>query len=138
MNTLSKLLNTNISNPSSVIEQGWSVSVQAVTGCLIKANKVYSISDGVVIGVEQDPNNNEWSVTVEVTSQKWVRYCLLKSCGLKVGQSIKSVDLVGITNSGTVRLEYCTNEKSSFPVRIMGKQLYKHDPTPIIFCSEVK
>lgn len=138
MNTLSLLLNTSITNPASVIKQGWSVSTQAMTGCLIKANKVYSISNGVVISIEQDPINDEWSVTVEVTSQKWVRYCLLKSSDLNVGQGIKSSDFVGITANGKVRLEYCTNVNSSFPVRIMSKQLYKHDPTPIIFCSEVK
>ena len=34
---------------------------------------------------------------------------------------------------GKMRLEYCTSDQSQFPVRILSRQLYKHDPTPIIF-----
>ena len=130
---LSTLVGERIDNPKSVIEQGWSVSIEANTGCLIRTTLVHSICNGKVLAVELDPKNNTWTVTVEFTSNKWVRYCRLGEVEVSIGQQLKPKDLIGVAYKGLMRLEYCNSEKSQFPVRVLNRQLYKHDPTPIIF-----
>ena len=134
---LSRLVGYNVTDSSKVIEQGWMGSNQYNTGCLIKITAVHSIYDGTVISVEKDPKNNTWSVTVEISSQKWVRYCLLSGVSAIVGTKIKATSLIGYGCNGHMRFEYCTTKKSDFPVRVLKQQLYKQDPTPILFDMEV-
>ena len=131
--TLSTLTGTNVENPRSVIDQGFVGNSQSTAGCFIKTQAVYSICNGVVLAVEQDPKDSTWGVTVEADSKHWVRYCCLSAAKVLVGGKISVYDSIGYANKGIMRLEYCTSEKSQFPVRVLNKQLYKCDPTPIIF-----
>lgn len=131
--TLSLLTGNHVDNPREVIEQGWVGSVPYNTGCLIKTEEVHSICKGKVLAVDRDPKNNTWSITVEVNSQKWIRYCRMASFKVSVGQTLTFNDFLGFSNKGLMRLEYCTSETSQFPVRVLKRQLFKHDPTPIIF-----
>lgn len=117
----------------SVIEQGFIGSNQQNAGCFIKVSVVHSISDGVIIAVEKDPTDSTKTVTVEVDSQHWIRYCRLCASSKFVGAKIQPGDFIGYSDRGLMKLEYCTAEKSQFPVRIIYNQLYKQDPASIIF-----
>jgi len=117
----------------SIIEQGFIGSSQQNAGCFIKVPTVHSISEGIVIADEKDPSDSTRIVTVEVDSQHWIRYCRLCASSKFVGAKTKPGDLIGFSDKGLMKLEYCTAEKSQFPVRIIRNQLYKQDPTPIIF-----
>ena len=134
---LSTLTGVTVNDPKTVIQQGWTGSSSYNTGCIISTNAVYSVSSGTVLGIEQDPKNNTWSVTVEINSQVWIRYCLLSACSTLIGKNLSENSLIGYANNGIMRFEYCTSEKSKFPVRVLNRQLYKHDPTPVIFGNGV-
>lgn len=124
---------TGHSVDESIIEQGFIGSNQQNAGCFIKAQSIHSICDGIVIAAEKDPSDSTWSVTVEIDNQHWVRYCRLCASSKFVGTKVAPNDLIGYPLNGLMRLEYCTADKSQFPVRILKNQLYKQDPTPIIF-----
>ena len=131
---LSTLVGNQVENPSSVIEQGFSGNNSVTAGCLIRATSVYSICNGTVISTGIDPINDTLTITVEVNSQKWIRYCRLSpETLLNVGQKIQVGNFLGFAYDGLVRVEYCTSVPSKFPVRELHKQLYKHDPTPVLF-----
>ena len=132
---LTTLTGTSVNNPRSVIEQGFNGNDEFTAGCWIKTQFVNSICSGTVLSIGKDPINDTWSATIEYNSQKWVRYCNLFICDLEVGQKVNPYDSIGTSYQGKVRLEYCTSEKARFPVRALNRQLYKHDPTPIIFGS---
>lgn len=135
MNTsiLSTLTGLNVTNPRSVIDQGFVGNNTETANCKIKTTEVHSICEGLVLAVERNPIDNTWSVTVEVNSQLWVRYCSLRTTGIAVGSTLHKNDLVGYANKFIMRFEYCTTAKSKFPVRVATRQLYKQDPTPILF-----
>lgn len=131
---LSTLTGNPVNDPKSVIDQGFVGISSATAGCLIRTKLVHSISTGTVIACGIDPLNNSWTITVEINSQTWIRYCRLFEEDLPgVGQKLNESDYIGVAFKGLMRLEYCTAEKSQFPVRELNRQLYKHDPTPIIF-----
>lgn len=132
---LSNLTGKRVDDPTTVIEQGWVGSTEYNTGCLIKTSRVNSISSGVVIDIGQDPMDDTWSVTVELNPRLWVRYCRLLTVAVAVGQKLAVSDYIGAAYKSMMRLEYCTNKSSAFPVRALNKQLFKNDPTPIIFGS---
>ncbi len=134
---LSILTGLKVEDTRSVIEQGFLDKNQSTAGCYIKTQSVHSISRGVVLAIEKDPKNLTWTVTVEVNSHKWVRYCCLSAVKVLTGIKINVNDSIGYADRGLMRLEYCTNKKTKFPVRITSRQLYKCDPTPIIFGQEI-
>ena len=134
---LSVLTGNQVNAPRDVIEQGFIGSSQHTAGCFIKTAEVHSICNGTVIAIDRDPHNNTWSITVEVTSQKWVRYCDMASYKVGIGQKVGVKDLLGYSYRGIMRFEYCNSVTSIFPVRLLNLQLYKHDPTPIIFGQEI-
>ena len=133
---LSVLTGVEVNDPSAVIEQAWAGADINTTGYIIKSQVVNSICDGTVIAVERDPKDNTWSVTIEINSQKWIRYCNLSATLMITGRDVTRFTIIGYANSGLMRLEYCTSAKSAFPVRIGKRQLYKQDPAPIIFGQE--
>lgn len=134
---LSTLTGVRIDNPRMAIEQGYIGNSANTAGCYIRTSPIYSICKGVVLSAGKDPKNNTWCITIEVNSQRWIRYCNLASCKQRAGQTIKKDDFIGYAYRGKMRLEYCTSEESQFPVRESNKQLYKHDPSPIIFGQEI-
>ena len=134
---LSTLTGITVKSPDQVINQGWHGSQPFMTGCLINTVNVFSVCAGLVIDIGVDDKNNLYSVTVEYNSALWVRYCLLKSCNVAVGDRISVGQKVGITHSRLLRFEYCNKDISDFPVRVSNNQLYKHDPTPILFGQEL-
>lgn len=138
MNTeiLSILTGMSVKDPSSVIEQGYIGDSPLTANCLIKTFEVHSVCRGTVLAIEKEPNFNYWCITVEVDSQHWVRYMSMASYKIKVGQNISKGDFIGYGYRGMMRFEYCISTQSQFPVRIIGKQLYKADPTPILFGME--
>ena len=138
MNTdvLSTLTGMTIKDPRSVIDQGYVGSDPLTANCLIRTFEVHSICRGVVLAVEQEPKYNHWCVTVEVDSRRWVRYRSLASAKVKAGQTVTKDTFIGYGYKGMVRFEYCTDQQSQFPVRILEKQLYKQDPSPVLFGTE--
>ena len=122
---------------TNVIDQGFSGINQTTAGCFIKTEEVHSISQGTVIAVEQDPKNARWTVTVKLDDFQWFRYCNLSIVKVAVLQELDLEDFIGYSYKGIMRLEYCTTEESQFPVRLSTDQMYKQDPTSIIFAQEV-
>lgn len=118
---------------SSVIIQGFVGNTSYTAGCNINAQSVYSVSTGTVLAVDRDPKDSTWCVTVEVDSKHWIRYCHLSGSMVLVGRKLDVYTPIGYAYKNTMRLEYCTSDNTQFPVRILNKQLYKTDPTPIIF-----
>lgn len=139
MNTfiLSTLTGTNVNKPDQVINQGWHGSQPFMTGCLINTRNVYSICSGIVIDVGIDDKNDLYSITVEYNSVVWVRYCLINKCDVSIGDSVLLGTKIGTPYKKLLRFEYCIKDRSDFPVRIGTKQLYKHDPTPVLFGQEL-
>lgn len=130
---LTTLTGTTVHDPSSIIEQGFLGNSPLTANCLIKAFEIHSICDGTVLTVEMDPKYNTWCITVEVNSQNWIRYWGLADFKVTYGQKITRGTFLGYAHKYKMRLEYCNNVKSQFPVRVSNRQLYKNDPTPIIF-----
>lgn len=133
---LSILVGQSIQDVSHIIQQGWQNTRPFMTGCLINADDVYSICTGTVIDVGIDDKNNLFSVTVEYNYALWIRYCMLQTCNVSVGDKLATSDKIGSTYKNIVRLEYCTDEFSVFPCRCGDRQLYKHDPM-VVFSGEV-
>lgn len=131
--TLSILTGKSIENPRTVLERGFYGVSTDTANCLIKTNNVNCICDSTVLAVGQSPRTNEWCVTTEVGPSRWVRYCGLSSTGVTTGMKLNKKDFIGYSTNGYMRLEYCTKLESNYPVRLLGIQLYKNDPTPIIF-----
>ena len=134
MNTtiLSTLLGTQVSDVSKVIKQGWQATNPYMTGCLIYTDAVYSICTGTVVEIGKDDKNNLYSVTIEYDYGIWIRYCLLQSYVVAIGDDVSSGTKMGDAYKGVLRFEYCTEEFSVFPYRTEDRQLYKHDPMPIL------
>ena len=134
MNTdiLSTLLGTKVSDVSKVIKQGWQATRPFMTGCLIYADDVYSISTGTVVEIGKDDKNNLYSVTIEYDYGICIRYCLLQFYNVVVGEEISVGTKIGNAYKGVLRIEYCTEEFSVFTYRNGDSQLYKHDPMPIL------
>lgn len=133
--TLSNMTGQTVTDTSKFIIQGWCTPY--TTGCLINIDNVYSICSGTVIDIGKDDKNDLYSVTVEYNYQTWVRYCLLKSYNVKLGEKIVTTNKIGNAYKNKLRFEYCTVEQSNFPIRVSTRQLYKHDPTPVIFGNAV-
>ena len=133
---LSTLTGLTINDPRSVIDRGFLGNSQENAGCLIKTFEVHSICNGTVLAIDKDPKYGNWTITVEVNSQRWVRYCHMASTKVSVGQSLYKDTFLGYGYKGMIQLEYCTATESQFPVRILSKQLYKCDPSPVIFGQE--
>lgn len=139
MNTeiLSLLTNTQVSDPREVIDQGFMGSNTQSAGCWIKTQDVRSICSGTVISIDRTDTNDTWCVTVEVDSNRWVRYCCLSAVKVIKGYSINPSDFIGYSYKGLMRFEYCTSKKTKFPVRLVSKQLYKTDPSQVLFGQEI-
>ena len=129
---ISTLIGSPVRELSHVIKQGWQNTRPFMTGCLIYTDNVFSICDGIVIGVGHDDKNDLYSVSVEYEYATWVRYCLLQTCNVEVGDRVTKSDKIGSTYKGVLRFEYCTDEFSVFTYRTIDRQLYKHDPMPVL------
>lgn len=139
MNTeiLSLLTNIEVTDPRTVIEQGFTGKDTQSAGCWIKTQYVRSICSGTIISVDRAPTNDTWCVTVEVDSNRWVRYCGLSAVKVLKGYAINPSDFIGYSYKGLMRFEYCTSKKTKFPVRLVSKQLYKTDPSQVLFGQEI-
>ena len=129
---LSTLTGVRVDDPRKVIDSGFNPNTQ---GCTIKAIEVHSLCHGIVIEIGCDPKMNTWCITVEVNSQQWVRYCNLASYKVTLNQTVNKSDFLGYAYKGLMRLEYCTDEVTTYPVRIQMMEMYKRDPSPIIFAK---
>lgn len=136
MNQILSIL-TGKQTDESVIDQGFIGNNQQTAGCFIKTDLVYSICVGTVLAVERDVKTATWCVTVEIDSQHWIRYCGLSSAKVAAGDRIEISTMIGYAYKHLMKLEYCTSEQSQFPVRILSRQLYKQDPTIILFSLEL-
>ena len=135
-NILSILTGGTVRDPNSVIIQGWHGGRPFMTGCLINTSVAHSICSGKVIDIGTDDKNDLYSVTIEYNSVTWVRYCLLQTCKVSVGDVITLNTVIGIPYKKSLRFEYCNDIVTDFPVRLLQRQLYKHDPTPVLFGME--
>lgn len=126
------LIDKDIVDPDKYIIQGWQSGNTNMTGTLISADQVYSICSGMVIDIGKDSKNNLYSVSVEYEYATWIRYCLLDSVDVVVGDSVSRGASIGKTRNGELRLEYCTDDESEFPFRCGNMELYKQDPIVIL------
>lgn len=133
---LSILTNTKVDSPRSVIKQGYGGSDDSNAGCWILTSSVHSICNGTVLSVDRSPSTSAWCVTIEVDANRWVRYCGLGATNVIVGHKINKSDFIGYAYKGLMRFEYCTSKKTKFPVRLLSKQLYKTDPSQVLFGQE--
>lgn len=115
-----------------VLNRGYSGGDSFNAGCWLNTQDVNSITKGTVIDIGRDPKNSTWSVTVEVTSQRWVRYCCLSTVKVELGAPVQVGTFIGYGYKKLMRFEYCNPDKGPFPVRVSTRELYKHDPTPIL------
>lgn len=127
---LSVLLNTKIIDDDMYIEKHWCETPPYNTGMNIKGNNVYSICPGTVLYVGKDLNNI-YTVNVSVNMNQIIRYCNLKSVDVTSGDVIDMNDPIGVAHK-YVHFEYCTSEKSNWPVRINNIQYYKHNPEGLL------
>lgn len=137
LDLLSVLTDTKVDDLSKVIHQGYIGDSTHNAGCWINTQAVNSICEGVVLAVERDPKNATWVVTVEVNSQRWVRYCGLSAAKVLSGAKVERGTPIGYAYKNKMKFEYCTSSRTKFPVRILSKQLYKRDPSPILFGQEI-
>lgn len=133
---LSTLVGMTVNDPRTVIVRGFAGKSTETANCLIKASSVYSICRCKILAITQSPRNDGWCVTTYISADRWVRYCGLSSVGVLNNQIIDKGTLIGYGTNGQMQLEYCTPEKSNYPVRMLGTQLYKHNPTSIIFTKQ--
>lgn len=136
MNKILSIL-SGVDTDESIIQQGFIGSSSQNAGCFIKTSDVNSICKGTVLHVDKDPSSNRLCVTVEIDSQHWIRYCELSEIKVASGQDIDIYDPIGYGYKNLMRLEYCTDEISQFPVRLLLCQLYKHDPSVILFSDNI-
>lgn len=129
---ISTLVGATIKDLSHVIKQGWQGTRPFMTGCLIITDNVFSICTGTVAAVGQDEASELYTVTVEYDYVTWVRYCNLQSCDVDFGDRVVRGTKIGNTYKGELRIEYCTDEFSQFVARTTDRQLYKHDPMPVL------
>ena len=129
---MSTLLGQKVTDPYKYIKQGWQDTRPFMTGSLISANMAHSVCVGTVIDVGVDDKNRLYSVTIEYEYLTWIRYCLLDSCSVKLGDKITKGAEIGKPHNGILRFEYCNNEASTFPVRIDYRCLYKQDPMVVL------
>ncbi len=135
--TLSSYLTTQ---PAEVIKEwaGDNVSIEkkaCFTGMMISASEIFSVSDGIVIAVE---NNDEFNcqVTVQYSNNIYFRYLNVSNVPLKITQVVKQCDKIGdcIKNRGVI--EYITATQSNWPVAINGNKLFKNNPLSAISMQE--
>lgn len=133
---LSTLTGKKVEDPRIAIMRGFQGVSTYTANCEIKTNSVFSISSGNVLSIERSPRTNNWCITVEVGPSRWIRYAELSSTAVLVGKTIYKRDFIGYGDNGHILLEYCTSNKTNYPVRLLGIQLYKQDPTPILFTKK--
>ena len=129
---LSRLVGRTIDSTSEVIIQGFTNSAKAnMTGALIKATTVYSMSEGKVVEVGLD-TDNLYVITVQYTPIDLFRYCRLSSTTVELNDYVVPTDKLGVTSDGKLRFEYCVPDGSDYPVRISDKTYYKQNPAEIL------
>ena len=133
--SLSILVGRDIETPGLVLLRGFAGKDSDTANCLIKAYSVFSFCNGTVMFVSQNPDDDTWGVTVNVGTDKWVRYCGLSSVDVSVNKVLSKGTFIGYGNNGKMQLEYCTAEPTEYPVRLRGIQLYKHNPAPLLFAT---
>lgn len=118
-----KLTHTN----AELIQQ-WDVSnfKSYHTGIDIIADKVYAISSGVVIELDEG-TDGRYTITIQYNKDIVLRYMNLKSVYVRFGQIIPNGTLLG-TADKYLHFEYATTSYSLWAVRISDLQFYKHDP----------
>ncbi len=131
---------TNITKTNSEILRKWKEIIPFYTGVDIKANEIYSVCTGVVI--EKDKYKDVltlpkraaqelYVITIQYDSNTCVRYLHLKESAVGIGDLIMTGQLLGKAQK-YVTIEYATNEKSKWPVRISDTEYYKHNPIGVI------
>lgn len=140
-----QLINSPITKSTTSILFPWIVNKQSMwyaryggyhSGIDIKANSVYSYSDGVVMQIGTDGKTFEVSIQYDVNNI--IRYMNLKNVSVSYGQNIVAGDLIGIAKD-FVHFEHCTLDKTNelplnmeWAIRLESVQYYKHDPEPLI------
>ena len=109
-------------NPAEVIKDwaGDDASIeeqQCFTGMMIYASELFSVSDGIVIAVE-DNDEYKCQVTIQYSNNIYFRYLNVSNLALKITQIVKKNDKIGdcIKNIGV--FEYITATRSNWPVAI--------------------
>lgn len=135
-----KLSSYLTTNPAEVIKDwaGDNTSIEeqeCFTGMMISASELFSVSDGIVIAVE-DNDEYKCQVTVQYSNNIYFRYLNVSNVSLKITQVVKQHDKIGdcIKNIGVI--EYITATQSNWPVAINGNKLFKNNPISAISMQE--
>lgn len=135
-----KLSSYLTTNPAEVIKDwaGDNTSIEeqeCFTGMMISASELFSVSDGIVIAVE-DNDEYKCQVTIQYSNNIYFRYLNLSNVSLKITQVVKQHDKIGdcINNVGV--FEYITATQSNWLVAINGNKLFKNNPMSAISMQE--
>ena len=130
---LTKLTGIKVYDPYSIILSGFSSGRNfGSPNMLIKADNIYSISQGLIIDIGKNLDGT-YIVTVQYGADTWIRYGNLLSVDCEEVQSLSPGDPIGITYNHSVSLEYCTLSPSKYPVRLQDTIYYKHDPITLLY-----
>lgn len=135
--TLSSYLTTK---PAEVIKKwaGDNLSIEkkeCFTGVMISASEIFSVSDGIVVAVE-DNDEFKCQVTIQYSNNIYFRYLNVSNVLFSITQVVKQHDKIGdcIKNIGVI--EYITATQSNWPVAINGNKLFKNNPLSAISIQE--
>lgn len=100
------------------------------TGVDLRTKEVYNLCPSNVVYVGQD-SNKTYTVILQYNRANSVSYSNLKQVIVEPGQFIDYARKLGDCKD-YVHVEYLSDTKSEWPVRIGESTLYKHNPTSIL------
>lgn len=98
-------------------------------GVDIKAKDVYSFCPGIVVRVGN--HYKGYTVTVRCSDDRLIQYCHLKDITVAVNDIIDTGSLIGSVRDA-VHVEYLTDTKSKWPVRLVNITYYKTNPLEML------
>lgn len=99
------------------------------SGTDIKATNVYSVCPGTVMIANK--YENHYIVVVQYNLGSCMMYHHLKSITVKVNDQIQLSDKIGVADRW-VHVCYLTQQSSIWPVRVLDRTYYKHNPAEIL------
>lgn len=135
-------LSSYLTKQSAEVIKEWAGDKESIqeqecfTGMMVSASELFSVSDGIVIAVE-DNDEYKCQVTIQYSNNIYFRYLNVSNVSLKITQVVKQHDKIGdcVKNRGV--LEYITSAKSNWPVAINGNKLFKNNPMTAVSLQEL-
>lgn len=98
----------------------------------IDIEDVFSVTEGKVIYIGQDPDDSTYSVNIQVNLNEIIRYSHLETYSVSPYTKVSLKEKIGTARDYLI-FEYCTSYQgeSEFPVRINRGTYWKQDPSDI-------